>query len=133
MTPPDAPTAMTLEEATVLHGLTFVRNLDDSAWVAGRIRFLSPHDHGKYAHAWEPLGVGATWPEAASQALGRPVVPRDPTAELVEALYEALEKTEPFLEYLAQDGHEGALDLLEHVMYTLVKSSAALAKWKAQN
>mgnify|MGYP001033858953 CR=1 FL=1 len=77
-----APLAMTLEEALAVHGLSLHRGPNSSEWIAGRIRLISPHNPARYSQEWLPLGAGATWPEAVSAALGRPVVARDEAAEL---------------------------------------------------
>lgn len=80
MTTPDAPTAMTLEKALMLAA--------ERKW---RVTFygepfsvLIVDDFG------DDIAHEGNWPESFSEALGYPVVERDPTAELVEALVGAL-------------------------------------------
>lgn len=75
MTAPE-PLTTTLEELAVLHGIVVWKDPTSEAWVAGYPRYVSPH-----SLEWEPLGIGATWPEAASDALHRPVVARDEAAD----------------------------------------------------
>lgn len=87
MTAPE-PLMVTLEELAVQHGVLVWKDPTSEAWVAGRIYLISPHDPARYHQGWEPLGIGATWPEAASRALGRKVVAHDGAAELRAALAE---------------------------------------------
>lgn len=72
------PLRLTLEEA-----IAILREHEDWALIftgLGFVRIVADHGHGEW------LGDAGTWPEAFSEALGVPVVPRDPAAELVEAL-----------------------------------------------
>ena len=76
------PQAMTLEEAVARvrkagYELEF-DSADTTPWAV--FQPLQPDGSGPYRW-W-----GQTWPEAVSQALGVPVVERDPAAELAEAV-----------------------------------------------
>lgn len=78
MTAPDAPTAMTLEDALWELGSRGYE-LHGSSCAYGGIEWSIRDRQGDFVHR-----DVATWPEAVSQALGYRVVERDPTAELVE-------------------------------------------------
>lgn len=75
------PLTLTLEEAIVelaKHDRLSLRCFPARFGVPTEWAALSPE-------GWV-CGSGDAWHEAVSEALGRPVVPRDPTAELVVAL-----------------------------------------------
>lgn len=107
MTAPDAPTAMTLEEAM--------------RFLAERHMVLMPQGPRmwvvlyKYESESAWLATAETWPVAMSAALKMTVVERDPTAELVKALAFAASVIK---------GGEPWTDTCEQVI------GGALAKWK---
>ena len=78
MTAPTEPLVMTLEEALQL----VERN------ESGNEPRMTPTGHGRWYVSFfgRNFTVHDTWEEAASHALGRPVVARDPAAELRAAI-----------------------------------------------
>lgn len=93
MTAPTEPLVMSLEEAGALlaeHALVLLFDGDHDASVAWAVRPQWGPER------WMRETLGSSWPEAVSEALGRPVVARDPAAELRAAAQRYLDELDGF-------------------------------------
>jgi|SRR5690606_35709380 len=117
--PPVEPLTLTLEEA-------MLRIAGDTEWRLTSAR--SPHyglDWLLVTEAGEVGHVFRDWDAAATEALGRPVVERDDTAELVEALERLLaNEPMPFI------GHTPGAFVILVTEADIATARAALARVK---
>lgn len=109
------PQAMTLEEALMALSIEgYWLEWEETYWVVYRTDLDGQT---------RDVATATTWPETVSQALGYPVVARDDTAELVEALTAVL--------------HGGVIDqraaLASVDLGAYEAALATLSKWKARS
>ena len=121
MTEPDAPTAMTLEEAMLLAA--------ERKW---KVTFYGyPYSVLIEDDFGDDIAHEGNWPESFSEALGYPVVERDPAAELVEALQKIAHGAPATEDQSWYEGKDTPYYAERRTHYGFARiARAALAKWK---